>query len=210
MIDSKMSEMLTLYKDTLDVLKLNEFRDKDRLVEYYDNFYKIAKTHKPVINEAWNEHGVTRHGWKGIKGTVSEMLTTYYCAKVHRWRVFPISNQQDQEYGSDLLIEKGAEQAKISVKSVKAWTPPNSTDTRLNLDKDFFAPGLFRITFISLVDPIKKQLWFMNYEALASEYCTITPNNLCIPKFETYTYMFVNEFQKKYPNTFNYENLNQI
>lgn len=201
---------LDLFRKNLDWIKTKEFRAKDSIVDHYEKYFDVVSVHKPLINEAWNEHNL-RHGAKSIKGTNGEMITAFCCANIHRWEVNQVPDKVEQGYGVDLIISQGVKREKISVKTTKPKFVVNtSLDVRLTLYKEYFEPGLFRVTYLSLVNPETRELWMFNYEALATEYCDINEHRLCTPKFDPHTYLFVNEFLKKYQNTVIYYDLKKV
>lgn len=208
---TQMNIELDLFRKNLDWIKTKDFRSKDAIISHYEKYFAVASTHTPLINEQWNDVGVFRHGPKSIRGTNSEMLTAFCCAAIDRWEVHQVPDKVEQNYGVDLIISQGVKREKISVKTTK---PKNvigaQLDTRLTLYKEYFDPGLFRITYLSLVNPETRELWMFNYGALAVEYCDVNERQLCTPKFDNTAYVFINQFLSKYENTVIHYDLKRV
>lgn len=204
-----MQQELQLYRETLDWVKSKDFKYKDDFVSYYDRYYQIASVHKPIITEDWNDEGVFRYGANGVRGTTGEMLVAFYCMAEQRWKVHQISEQADQEWGSDLRITQGVKEEKISVKTTKpkAMFSDGDLDTRLTLYSRFFKSATWRTQYLALVHPDTKQLWMFNYEALADKVCDVNERGFCKPKFDPYTHLFIKQFEKEYQNCVIYHDM---
>lgn len=204
-----MQRELKLFRNTLDWVKTKTFDNKDQLVEYYEQYFATASTHVPLINEPWNPNGVHRHGATDVKGTVSEMLTEYYCIIEHRWKSLPIGDRIKQVYGCDVTLTQGIKRTVISVKSTKpkSMFVNGDLDIRLTLYKDYFKPAVWRADFISCVEPITKQIWMFNYPALAKTFCDVNAKGLCKPKFDSYAHVFIKQFESQYTNCLIYHDL---
>lgn len=207
-----MQRELQLFREALDWVKSKEFKNKQEFVAYYERYFEIASTHKPLVNEEWNKEGCFRYGATNVKGTRSEMLTALYCIIEQQWKVHQIDDKKEQTWGSDVRVTRGAKEEVISVKTTKpkSMFVDGKLDTRLTLYKEYFKSATWRVRFISLVDPETKQLWVFNYEALATKFCDINDKGYCRPKFDPYTHVFIGAFEQEYPNCVTYYDLRTI
>src|SRR5271156_3834191 len=167
---------LKLFNETLGWVKSKNLPTASDFIPYYENFYKKASTHTPIISEDWGEFN-TRHGANSVRGTTSELLTVVALSspQLGETEVFQVSSKTEQQYGSDLKVRKGKSEFVISVKTCK---PRNmflegKLDTQLRLWKDYFEPAEWRVNFLSLAHPETKQVWLLNYPLIANIHCKV-------------------------------------
>lgn len=184
---SKTQHELNLLKDTIEWVKGKSLPNAELIIPYYENYYAIASTHKPILTENWSEDGTFRHGWKGIRGTTSELLVAYAVSgPLYRFEINQVKNKAEQKWGTDLHCSKGIKEYTISCKTCKPYN--KFVDGKLHvcatLWREYFKSADWRIDFLSLAHPETKQVWLFNYELLTNIYCSVNERGIPTPRFE--------------------------
>lgn len=194
---------LNLFRETLDWVKSKNLSTASDFIPHYDNYYKRASTHKPILSEDWGEFN-TRHGANSVRGTTSELLavTALSLPQLGETEVFQITNKREQGYGSDLKVKKGKSEFTVSCKTCKPRNifTEGKLDTEVRLWQDYFEPARWRVDFISLAHPETKQVWLLNYPLVASIHCTVNEGGFFTPTFKEASVAFsMATFKKNFP-----------
>jgi hypothetical protein len=184
---TKIEQELQLLKDKIEWVQKQTRPEDELLIAYYQKYYNIAVVHKPIKEETWSDDGTFRHGWKGVRGTTSEMLTAFAVSgPLYRFEINQVKDKIEQKWGTDLRCTKGIKEYTISCKTCKLHSKfvDGQLHTFVILWRDYFKSADWRIDFLSLTHPETNQVWLFNYELLTNLICSVNHRGIPTPKFD--------------------------